>query len=142
MRVVIGAVFRQADAVAQRETPSIPSVNTDEGAGVPGEGDHLLEDRVEHELPQGDLPVLRELHQRAANVECNRDDFRVADVGRQGRLNVVSADNQYSPLGIRADQHATVESGRGGQVAQRKRVADLMLDNIFERRAAAAPKVG
>src|SRR6185437_1812218 len=59
--------------------------DTNEGARVPAEDEHLLEDRVDHQLAQGDISSLRESHDRAAGVGRDSDDFRVSDIGHQGR---------------------------------------------------------
>ncbi|MBS1675817.1 MAG: hypothetical protein JST08_00385 [Actinobacteria bacterium] len=67
--------------MAEREAPIVAAIDTDEGARVPTKGKHLLEDRIEHQLAQGNLLFLRELHQRAAGVGGDGDDFGVADVG-------------------------------------------------------------
>lgn len=73
--MLIGPLLRQADAVTEREAPIVAAIDADERAPMPAQGKHLLEDRVEHQLTQGDLSFLRELYQRAASVGCDSDDF-------------------------------------------------------------------
>jgi hypothetical protein len=139
-RICIGALLRQGDSIAEREASSVAAIDPDEGARVSAKGDHLLEDRVEHQLAQGDLSSLRESDQHAAGAGGDSNDLRVADIRHQGRLDVMGADDECLPIGSSADQHATVEARRRGQVAKRKRVTDLLLDNVFERLAITAPK--
>src|SRR5665811_272080 len=61
--VRVGVLVGKADTVAQRQAAPVAAVDPDEGAWVSAEGDHLLEDRKEHQLSQRDLPPLGQLHE-------------------------------------------------------------------------------
>jgi hypothetical protein len=50
--VWIGALLRQADAIAEREAPCVAAIDTDEGERVSTQGEHLPENGVQHQLSQ------------------------------------------------------------------------------------------
>jgi len=130
----------KADTVAQRQAAPVAAIDSDEGAWVSTQGDHLLEDRKEHQLSQRDLPSLGQPHECAAGSQGDCHDLRVADIGLKRRLDVMGADDENVPVLAGPNQHPAVEARRRGQVASRQGTPGLRLDRVLPRCPRAAAK--
>jgi hypothetical protein len=106
------------------------------------EGQHLLENRQEHQLAQRDLPSTWQLDEATARIQGDRDDLCVADSGFKGRLDVVGTDNENLPVRIGADEHSAVKAWWRREIASWQRAANLLLDHVFPGRSRAATEIG
>lgn len=144
-RMRVGALLGQADAIAKRKAAPVAAVDADEGPRMTTEGAHLLEGRVEHQLPQGDPTLFRQLHEGAASRQRDGDCLGVADLGKEGRLDVMGTDDEDVSVVVGAEEHAAVEARRRGKIASGQRAADLLLDHGLPgiaRRATEGGKGG
>ncbi len=123
----------QTDTIAQRQAALVATVDADKGARMPTQGEHLLEDREEHQLAQRNLPPFWQLYETAAGLQGDRHYLGVADVGLEGWLDVVGADYEYGSAQVGADQHPSVEAWRRCQVASRQGTANLLLNHLLPR---------
>lgn len=109
---------------------------------MPTQGEHLLEDREEHQLPQRDLLFFRQQHEAAAGLQRNRHYLGVADVGLEGWLDVVGADDEHFPFWAGANQHPAIEAWRRCQIAPGQGTANLLLDYFLPRCPRTTTKGG
>ncbi len=131
-------LLNETDAITQCKAALVATVDPSKGARMPPQGAHLLKDRKKHQLAQRDLPASWQLHESATARQRNSHDFDIADIGLQGRLDVMGADDEQVVAVVGAEQHATVKARRRCQIAPWQRTASLLLDRCFPRLTGGA----
>ena len=108
----IGILVDEASSIAEGQAALVSRVDPREGTSVATEFDHLPEDREEHELAQGDLMAVRQLHEGSPRIQGHGDDFDIANVGMESGLDVVGAQDEELAVRAGTHEHPRVEPRR------------------------------